>query len=206
MARGTSHSGGSARVHSPAESVYLADGWGWREPRYLHHCRTCSYCGCVHPEDLITETGWHAEWADRKYGWPHKFYITLPVRPEFADLPDSRGSTHGPLDSPYAGDRDRYISVHDLTDDQIEVLIKTGSLRGREELERMRSETDRFHGYAFCRAGDYTLHHKFYTVHLADSEISDEVKNEIHRRSGLVFEWLDDGKVRWHPYDYGAAA
>lgn len=39
--------------------------------------RSCSYCGCIHPEDLLKAIadGAILEGADWKYGWPHKFYI-----------------------------------------------------------------------------------------------------------------------------------
>jgi len=39
--------------------------------------RRCSYCGGIHPEDLIKLLGEGAELhgADWKYGWPHKFYV-----------------------------------------------------------------------------------------------------------------------------------
>lgn len=39
--------------------------------------RSCSYCGSIHPGDLarqLREAGTLSE-ADRKYGWPHKFYL-----------------------------------------------------------------------------------------------------------------------------------
>jgi hypothetical protein len=39
--------------------------------------RTCSYCGSIHPEDLlkVIEQGAILGGSDWKYGWPHKFYI-----------------------------------------------------------------------------------------------------------------------------------
>jgi hypothetical protein len=39
--------------------------------------RSCSYCGSIHPEDLlkVIEQGATLGGADWKYGWPHKFYI-----------------------------------------------------------------------------------------------------------------------------------
>lgn len=38
---------------------------------------TCSFCGSLHPAKAVElfKTGAHAEWADRKYGWPHKAYL-----------------------------------------------------------------------------------------------------------------------------------
>ncbi len=42
--------------------------------------RSCSYCGCMHPEDLIAalKNGGELSGSDWKYGWPHKFYIAVP--------------------------------------------------------------------------------------------------------------------------------
>lgn len=39
--------------------------------------RNCSYCGSVHPEDLLRlfERGAFLQGSDWKYGWPHKYYI-----------------------------------------------------------------------------------------------------------------------------------
>lgn len=39
--------------------------------------RTCSYCGSIHPEDLLIalNAGARLIGSDWKYGWPHKFYI-----------------------------------------------------------------------------------------------------------------------------------
>lgn len=52
----------------------------WRpiNPEYKDRpYRTCSYCGSIHPEDLLAliEKGATLGGADWKYGWPHKFYI-----------------------------------------------------------------------------------------------------------------------------------
>lgn len=49
----------------------------WR-PAASRGFRSCSFCGCIHPEDLIKalEEGATLEAADWKYGWPHKFYVS----------------------------------------------------------------------------------------------------------------------------------
>lgn len=58
----------------------------WRPPRsvdeddpYEQTYRSCSYCGCIHPEDLYqllqNEAGVNLGGSDWKYGWPHKFYV-----------------------------------------------------------------------------------------------------------------------------------
>jgi hypothetical protein len=40
--------------------------------------RSCAYCGSMHPADVAAaiRAGARGEWADMKYGWPHKAYFT----------------------------------------------------------------------------------------------------------------------------------
>jgi len=54
----------------------------WFSPRlddepYGRPFRTCSYCGSIHPEDLLLalQNGATLDRADMKYGFPHKFYV-----------------------------------------------------------------------------------------------------------------------------------
>ena len=53
--------------------------WEVREPNgtYGANLRHCSYCGSIHPLDLLKVLGEGAQLqgADWKYGWPHKFYV-----------------------------------------------------------------------------------------------------------------------------------
>ena len=58
--------------------VYADEEITWRAPDAHHKARTCSYCGSLHPEDLVAllaEPDVRLGGADHKYGWPHKFYI-----------------------------------------------------------------------------------------------------------------------------------
>ena len=59
-------------------------GVTWRPPMEGNHdspydypFRTCSYCGSMHPEDLlrVVAAGARLGGSDWKYGWPHKFYV-----------------------------------------------------------------------------------------------------------------------------------
>jgi len=57
----------------------------WRPPDEERPFRTCSYCGSIHPEDLLqfaaADHPLGFEVADMKYGWPHKVYVTgIPPR------------------------------------------------------------------------------------------------------------------------------
>lgn len=49
----------------------------WRPANDQTAFRTCSYCGCIHPEDLYSAllAGAKLGGSDWKYGWPHKFYV-----------------------------------------------------------------------------------------------------------------------------------
>lgn len=155
-------------------------GWHWAEPRDPEHFRRCDYCGCINPEDLATETGWRAEWADMKYGWPHKFYVDIPDK--LGKLDWLGGSTGDMTDEELA--RYGWKRITDLTSDE------------RAALGRYAEE------YAVVGVGVRERHHaKFYTEHLQDPDIADEIKDEIQRVSGLTFEWLDDGRVRWRHYE-----
>jgi hypothetical protein len=48
------------------------------ERRLSGRIRMCSYCGSMHPTDVVAaiKAGAQGEWADMKYGWPHKSYFT----------------------------------------------------------------------------------------------------------------------------------
>lgn len=47
--------------------------------------RHCEYCGSLHPEDVAAgiRAGATGEWADWKYGWPHKVYFSGEVSGKF---------------------------------------------------------------------------------------------------------------------------
>lgn len=49
----------------------------WEERPKHSTYRHCSYCGSLHPEDMVAilEKGARLELSDFKYGWPHKFYV-----------------------------------------------------------------------------------------------------------------------------------
>lgn len=64
----------------------------WREPEPSPRkdgsagrpFRTCSYCGCMHPADLLAaiKAGATLGGSDWKYGWPHKFYVYSIPNPD----------------------------------------------------------------------------------------------------------------------------
>jgi hypothetical protein len=202
-------------------------GWSWSEPARGEHFRRCSFCGSIHPEDLAAETagtgtcrtcgqqgweacfraqnisdedhpydpgGWYASWADRKYGWPHKFYVDVPNRDPAAlfcvgSSSEAREGPYAPGGEMYRPLSERYpgqdwVSAGDLTPEQAAVI-----------------ERDRSGEADFYLFGTRPSHFgKFYTIHLADPAISQDVKDAIQRASGLRFTFTDDGRVGWEPW------
>lgn len=59
-----------------------SQSWEYRRPDSRNPdgepFRRCSYCGSIHPEDLLNalSAGAQLGGSDWKYGWPHKFYVT----------------------------------------------------------------------------------------------------------------------------------
>lgn len=169
-------------VHHDAPNIGVLGlgGWKWRKPDRGQHYRTCSYCGSINPEDLVAEPQWQANWADQKYGWPHKFYVDIPDR---LGKPTYLGSTTGPMADEEVA-RYGWKRVADLSPAELEVA--------REHLDYFDNKLE-----AIGIGVKATHHAKFYTEHLSDPRIPDAVKSAIHDRCGIAFEWEDGGHVSW---------
>lgn len=91
----------AAYVPEPEPPIYSFCGGRHYGPFRAY--RNCSYCGCIHPEDLrdALRAGARMHGSDWKYGWPHKFYVDDIPNP-YPDLPIV--TSHGPGDGP-AGSR-----------------------------------------------------------------------------------------------------
>ena len=65
------------------------------ERRMTGRLRNCGYCGSMHPADVAAaiKAGAKGEWADTKYGWPHKSYFDGIPNPH-AGLLESRASAN----------------------------------------------------------------------------------------------------------------
>src|SRR5574340_986440 len=61
--------------------------------------RNCGYCGSMHPADVAAaiKAGAKGEWADMKYGWPHKSYFEGIPNPH-AGLLEARSFSNQPKD------------------------------------------------------------------------------------------------------------
>jgi hypothetical protein len=161
-------------------------GWTWREPSRGEHFRRCGFCGSIHPEDIAAEPIWRADWADMKYGWPHKFYVDIPNRQAEQLFVVSASSTPS----------DGYTARADLTDEQREIVKRDGW-----------NGNDLMHPWNYFQFSTRPTHHgKFYSIHLRDNDLSAEVKATIEQRSGLTFEFLPDGRVSWRPSDSSKGA
>ncbi len=145
------------------------DCWFWRDgdDRSGQHFRTCSFCGSIHPADLAAEAVWEAVWADRKYGWPHKFYADLPNRDP--DRLFTLAATSGER-RPHSG----WTAVADLSDEQLAAISR----------DRWPMESTTW--LLFGRRP--VLHAKFYVAHLADPAVAG-VRADIERRCGLSFDF-----------------
>lgn len=171
----------SVHPEATAAPFKLRGGWRWEDPRDGEHFRRCGFCGSIHPEDLAAEPMWTAEWADRKYGYPHKFYVEVPNREPDALYVIS--ASHDDHDG-------TYVPEEQLTDAQRAIAERDGWLR----------EGDPWTHFQFSTRPNH--HGKFYTVHLRDSGVSAEAKLVIERRSGIAFEFKGT-QLRWWPW--GAA-
>lgn len=151
----------------------------WREPQlqrapYGESFRSCSYCGSIHPEDLIKllEAGATMHGADWKYGWPHKFYVENIPNPHGGKTvkmgsrigPDVTGTTPGSEWNSTCGHADC-------------------QLRTRE------------HGYwelPFMEPAPKMMRAKFYNAHLKDcpDELFAKLAPLLKRHTGI--EWTRD--------------
>lgn len=169
-----------AAQSAPSVHVGEADrwgGWSWTEPKRGEHFRRCSYCGSINPDDLAAEPVLlRVDWADPKYGWPHKLYVDIPNRTPDALVPV--GANSEPRDEP------GWVAAHDLTDEQRALLVEHGW-----------GGANTYGAYLFGRQGAH--HAKFYSVHLADPSLSIKVLARIEQISELRFEFTPDGRVSW---------
>lgn len=170
------------RVHPETQHELFRYGpWLWALPRNGEHFRRCSFCGSIHPDDLAAEAGWRADWADRKYGWPHKFYVEIANRSPGREY--VIGMTAGSAKLGAKG----WVEIPKLTAKQREAMARDGY------------DANLYTSVLFgTRATHFA---KFYTIHLNDPKISPEVREIIHQRSGLVLDFDTHQRVRWHPYN-----
>lgn len=171
---------------NPDDPRLFQRSWEYGVPRHGEHFRRCSYCGSIAPDDLVSEIvrgrsdggALRPEWADMKYGWPHKLYVSIPNRePETVY---ALGAT-----TRLGDDDERHVPTARLTEEQ------------RTAVERSWGEGWQAHyeGFYFGHRDEH--YGKFYTVHLADPDLDPAVKEFIETWSGRSFSF-NDGRVSWH--------
>lgn len=149
------------RFASATYKIREADG------AYGINKRHCSYCGSLHPEDLLNvlEAGARLELADMKYGWPHKFYVSGIVNPKGGEIVQM-GSNSGPVK-----DKDGNF-----------VRNEDGSIQRYNE--------------PIMSSAPRTLSVKFYNIHLLDLkehlEAFQKVTDAIAKHSNIRFFLKDD--------------
>lgn len=141
--------------------------------------RTCSYCGSIHPEDLLNalRAGAKAGGSDWKYGWPHKFYVDgIPNTNAGNLVSGTSGSMAGPLTPEKRAELQRYV-------------MPGGELEVTEDADGR--------GYRFnVRNPDGpTTHGKWYNVHLMDLSPAafDELVPLLLQHTGIKFERDEKG-------------
>jgi hypothetical protein len=173
----------AAEPTSDVCAVCGVTGWHAHFDKFACHMTPgleCPHEPKCHP---FSPAGWYASWADRKYGWPHKFYVE-GLKPRDPSLLHCVGSSNA-RERPGRGGN--WVRAEDLTRKQ-KKIIKDGGMHS----------SGKFEGW-YLLEPRATLHAKFYSVHLADPLISGEVKEKIYQACGLRFTFTSDGRVSWYP-------
>jgi hypothetical protein len=168
------------------DRVHPGQSWRWDTPYDEQSWRHCSYCGSMDPEFVATnEAITHIEWADYKYGWPHKFYANV-INHESHKL-YVIGSMYTRDDE--AAKRRGYVDIRHRRK-------LTGAQR--DALDRYRFGGRRPNWVTFGHRD--MLMGKFYTVHLAEDSLDPALIDAVEKKCGLRFTFRN-GKVGWKPYD-----
>lgn len=188
----------------PWHNPELRDG----DPRPL---MTCGYCGSMHPGDLAEaiKAGARLDWADFKYGWPHKVYVEGIPNPHAGMLESRFGSSHATPTCPKTmqpcaqGEQSSHrpqcecmlagTVTHGSTSGGIRVVLKQD---GFDQVTGKPTHTWRGEGEPAAT----TTSGKFYSVHLQDAAPED--REVIERAMGRSFVWRE-GKVWYGPYTQG---
>lgn len=144
-------------------------GYNWRDAtppdiasgRTTGSLRGCGYCGSMHPEDVAAalRSGARLDPADRKYGWPHKFYVEG-------------------VPNPHAGMLESRCSRQDAPQDEID-SGKWIRIPNKDILDDWWHEAG--------KPAPATTYGKFYTEHLQDASAED--RDVIERHMGMHVEF-----------------
>lgn len=194
---------------------------GWRSPTrsegspYEPTYRTCWFCGSIHPEDL-----WHlltdgapieVHRADRKYGWPHKFYIEGIPNPIAGDMAEMGFRSMGkrPRLDELSQEYNKNPQEREATDDEmfaagwkIRTVVTTELERddgGEREVRRHEQVSYRL---PLRAAAPGTMQAKWYNQHLLDLLLTDEqtfkrFAQVLFDRTGVLFTADEESRLLW---------
>lgn len=149
--------------------------------------RTCSYCGSIHPEDLVEalKAGATLGGSDWKYGWPHKFYVEKIPNP---NVGQPRSFTSTSIDGPEPTEAERARMSHYADKPGYELRVVQDGFSSHDGKPRYQLKV-------FQPDGP-TTHAKWYNEHLNDlsPEAFAELAALIEQRAGIHFE-MKDGKL-----------
>lgn len=175
--------------------------------------RSCGYCGSMHPADLAAalKAGATVDWADWKYGWPHKLYVEQIPNPHAGILESRLGSSHVTPTCPKTGAACEHgeQSFRAPKCECMQAGTATAGISHGVQMVRAQDGFSKSTGapeYTWRDAGQpaaATTDGKFYTVHLQDA--SPEDRAVIEAAMGLTFTF-DGARVSWVPVPDQAAA
>lgn len=108
--------------------------------------RQCSYCGSLHPEDLLKILqipGTRVNWADQKYGYLHKCYIEGVPNPRAGEIVQMGSRWDGEKDEPIMSPAPKTLSNKFYTEHLID-LVGQPELQEVSEIIRKRSGVEFF--------------------------------------------------------------
>jgi hypothetical protein len=203
-------------AHKHKTTVFSAMEATWRDAQApdlaagltTGQLRSCSYCGSMHPADLAAalRAGARADWADWKYGWPHKLYVDDVPNPHVGQLESRMSTSHAVPVCPRSGAACEHgeQSFRTAKCECMKAGSPTEAIADRgERMIRIQDGFRREDGapeYRWTQAGKpaaATTWGNFYTEHLQDAEPQD--RKVIERAMGLNFTF-EGGRVAWAPF------
>ena len=165
----------------------------------------------MHPEEVAAalRAGARLDPADRKYGWPHKFYVENVPNPHAGMLESRCSPSHATPDCPKTGkpcEQGKQSFYHPKCECMTSApeTVKTamhGTMRNVIAINK-----NSFHEHSGKPLFDWTeagkpasdtTYGKFYTEHLQDA--SPEDRETIERAMGMHFDF-NGGGVAWCAY------
>lgn len=173
--------------------------------------RGCGYCGSMHPAEVAAALRASARLdpSDRKYGWPHKFYVEGVPNPHSGMLESRCSPSNATPFCPKRGspcEHEHQSFYHPECDCMRDIPEQIATGEDRYGKPVIAINTGRFNEHTGKPKMDWTepgtpapdtTYGKFYTVHLQDASAED--RDVIERHMGMHFDFKDGG-VQWWQY------